>query len=220
MKRSNLFVVSSLILLFVLARCAGESGVNPDTGSAADRSSADNTPGPDAKQPTPDVKKPNPDAKQPTPDVKQPTPDAKPKPDSKVPKPDSKAPKPDGPSGACGGVKCVLQNDCCFCKGRKTGTTVPVCPSTTCKQPTCGGIMIKSPLTYCINGRCLVTDGPTTCTSDSDCRLVNNCCDCLALPTKALNPPCAVTSCFVPSCTAFGLNAYKPRCVSGVCKLQ
>lgn len=115
--------------------------------------------------------------------------------------------------------KCALQNDCCHCKARKAGTTQPVCPTTTCKQPTCGGLLIKQPLLYCKGGHCLLTDGATKCSSDSDCRLVNNCCDCLALPLKALDPPCAITSCFVPTCQGMGMPTAKARCLGGLCKL-
>ena len=209
---TRLLLLSLLVTL--LSACSGGTELKQDTGAAADRGAPDAIHQPDTS-PTTDTA-PKTDATS-TPDIAA-KPDSVAKPDASK-KPDAKV-SPDGPAAACSGVKCVLQNDCCFCKARKSGTTMPVCPQTNCKQPTCGGIMLKKPALYCFKGHCLVTDEQTKCATDADCRRVNNCCDCLALPKGALDPPCAVKSCFVPDCTAKGMATAQARCVAGVCKLQ
>lgn len=162
-------------------------------------------------------------------------PDGKVNLDAKAPldlpaKPDVNPPKDTSPpadqavvdawAGACVGVTCTIQDNCCDCKARKGGTTVPVCPITTCKQNTCGAVQIKKATPYCLKGRCLLYDAGTACTTDTDCQKVDNCCDCLALPKGSGPPPCALTNCFVNTCTGWGLTAAKALCDSGVCKLK
>ncbi len=121
---------------------------------------------------------------------------------------------------ACAGVKCVLKDDCCICRGFKSGSTVPVCPTTTCKQNTCGALLLKKPSTYCLKGRCLVADYGTPCTADSQCKRVDTCCDCISIPSKAISPSCPIKSCFVNTCTSYGLGTAKARCVNGFCVLS
>ncbi len=168
-----------------------DSGVNPDKAPPADQAPAAD---------------------------KAPPADKGPKPDKAPPKPDS-APKPDAWAASCGGVKCTLLNDCCTCRAYNPGTTVPVCPVTNCKQPTCGALAIKNPGTYCLKGQCIVGDRGTACSADSDCKRVDNCCDCIAIPKGASAPNCPIKSCFVPTCTGKGLSTAKARCVSGYCRL-
>ena len=133
-----------------------------------------------------------------------------------------RGPRPDmGPSPGCAGVTCALANDCCSCKAYNPVTTKPpACSITGCKQPTCGALFIRKPVTYCVKGRCLMGDNGIGCTRDSDCMFVSNCCDCLALP-RGTNPPvCPIATCLVPHCQSIGLPSAKAKCVGGVCRLQ
>jgi len=187
-----------------------------DNGAPPDRAARDSKPAVD--------KKVKPDGKA--------TQDLKAKPDTSPPKdkgtpppkdkgtPPDKAAKVDAWAASCPGVTCKIQDDCCVCKSRKGGITWPACPITTCKQNTCGSVYIKKPAPYCLKGHCLLTDTGTACKIDSDCKLVNNCCDCLALPKGSGPPPCKITTCLVPTCQGKGLTAAKPRCLGGVCYLR
>ena len=131
-----------------------------------------------------------------------------------------KAAQVDAWASSCPGVTCKVQDDCCHCKSRNGGITWPTCAITTCKQNTCGAVYIKQPTPYCLKGHCLLTDRGTACKTDSDCYLVNNCCDCLALPKGAGPPPCVIKTCLVSTCQGLSLTAAKPSCVSGVCMLK
>jgi hypothetical protein len=127
---------------------------------------------------------------------------------------------PDATTAACAGVKCTLQDDCCICRAFNAGTTVPVCPTTACKQNTCGALLIKKPVTYCLKGRCLVGDHGSACAIDSDCKRVDTCCDCMAISNNVTSPSCPIKSCLVGTCTSYGLGAAKARCISGFCALS
>ena len=56
------------------------------------------------------------------------------------------------------------------------------------------------------------------CQADSDCQLVNNCCECAAHPADDPIAPCD-QNCFQPSCEAIGLFAAEAACRLGVCSI-
>jgi len=128
--------------------------------------------------------------------------------------------KPDAADPKCGGVQCNLKNDCCDCAAwHNAGPSPPPCTNTSCKQPTCGGLGLKTPAAYCYQGHCSVRDDGTTCSSDADCKLNNDCCWCQAWPKAALAPSCPNRSCLVATCTSKGLSTVKARCIGGICRL-
>lgn len=215
-----LTVVAVAALLF--GACSDDSNGTPDGATTADRGATDMSPdrgsGLDAKRADlapADSANANPDQHAPTPDQSAPTPD------QSAPTPDRRVPTPDGPGApGCSGVQCVLVNDCCDCTAYdQAGPAPPPC-NIKCKQSICSMIGLTQPQSYCESGRCLITGGPGTCKTDSDCAKINTCCDCLALPKGAAAPPCKITSCFVPHCTAIGLSKHTPRCVKGQCRMS
>ena len=222
--------LASTLLIVLVVGCSddatsGDASVKADKAGLQDKSVKDGKVVPDSKpsldsQPSLDSNT-QADAK-PKPDI-QTSSDLKVIPDNKVAM-DKTVPKDqsvvDAWAGACVGVKCTIQDDCCVCKARKGGTTVPVCPITTCKQNTCGSVYIKKPTPYCLKGHCLLSEAGTACKTDADCTRVDNCCDCLALPKGAGPPPCAIKTCIVNTCSGYGLTAAQPRCISGVCVLR
>jgi hypothetical protein len=128
---------------------------------------------------------------------------------------------PDGP-GACAKVACEVINDCCECSSYdKTGPTPTPCPITSCFVPTCTSWGVKNPTSYCLQGQCFAAESATTCASDTDCQLINDCCECLALPATLTLPACKKL-CVVSTCVAKGLaiTSLKARCLSGSCRLS
>jgi hypothetical protein len=64
------------------------------------------------------------------------------------------------------------------------------------------------------------TEAPPTaaeCTQDSDCVLINNCCECDAKPVDAPVAPCE-GNCLQPTCEAMSLFGVRVACRSGVCE--
>jgi hypothetical protein len=63
------------------------------------------------------------------------------------------------------------------------------------------------------------TGEPTAaeCQQDSDCMLVNNCCECSARPVTEEVPPCE-GNCLQPTCDALSLGGITVACRSGVCE--
>lgn len=55
--------------------------------------------------------------------------------------------------------------------------------------------------------------------NDKDCQKIDNCCDCLALPTSVAAPTCNMGPCFVNTCVGQGLATAAVQCVGGTCKL-
>lgn len=55
------------------------------------------------------------------------------------------------------------------------------------------------------------------CTQDSDCLLVDNCCECDAKPLDAEVAACE-GNCFVSTCTGMSLDNVRVACRSGVCE--
>jgi len=55
------------------------------------------------------------------------------------------------------------------------------------------------------------------CTQDADCKVVNDCCNCLGIPANDPAPPCPIQNCFVPTCTAMGNSNAVAKCVAGQC---
>lgn len=134
------------------------------------------------------------------------------------------AKKTDGPpvgtdaSDPCAGVSCGVANDCCSCAAYDTKTGPPGCAITGCKQPTCSALGIAGPTSYCLKGKCLLAAGGTTCSGAVSCYLVDNCCECTALPAGATAAACAKL-CLISTCTSYGLSSAKAACVAGVCKV-
>jgi len=136
-------------------------------------------------------------------------------------KPESDAPTKDLPVGdladPCATVKCALQNDCCDCAA--LGGSVPPCSITTCKVSTCTALNVQQPIAACLKGHCLVeSDAPASCTADKDCKLVNDCCTCTALPATSTAPACA-KMCLISTCVSWGLPAATAHCLGGKCRL-
>jgi hypothetical protein len=119
---------------------------------------------------------------------------------------------------ACKAVQCMVINDCCACKSIPTTTPYPYCPAM-CKQPTCDARFFSNPLPYCVEGNCLLTDAQKNCTSDADCVLVDDCCECAALHKSIIVLSCEQT-CWAPLCSGSGLGNAKARCIQGLCKLS
>jgi hypothetical protein len=127
---------------------------------------------------------------------------------------------PDTVDPACNNVQCNLKNDCCDCAAwHNAGPSPAPCTITSCKQPTCGALGLKAPAAYCHGGHCSVRDDGSSCSSDADCQLINDCCWCAAWPKAAKAPACPQRSCLISSCTQHKLGNIKARCVGGVCRL-
>jgi hypothetical protein len=221
MKNHIRMTIGASLVLFVLSACSEETKPAADSGKEAavpDLAAADSAP---KEAAVPDTAAPDTAAADSTPadqaPADKPRPDQAQKPDSA--RPDS-AKKPDQATGDAGPCGCKLANDCCWCQAlASTGTPNP-CAISGCKQNTCEAASIKKPSVYCWIGKCFLFDDGTTCKSDSDCFLVNNCCNCAALPKTASTPACPISSCFVPTCTSRGVGTAKAGCVSGRCKLK
>jgi hypothetical protein len=124
---------------------------------------------------------------------------------------------------ACEGVSCGMINDCCQCRPYDLAKPPkPIDCAAICDAPMCQAWGITKPHPYCLAGKCFFTDGVGTCASDADCKLVNDCCQCLALPTaaaKLFESQCAA-DCFQPTCAGLGLGSVKARCKAGTCRLS
>lgn len=143
--------------------------------------------------------------------------DGKPLADSKaaVDKPTSG----DLPADPCAKVTCSLKNDCCDCEAFSANVSPPPCVDTSCKQPTCGALGIQQPIPSCLKGHCLVlSDAPASCSSDKECKVVDDCCTCTALPLAAQAPACQ-KMCLIDTCPSWGLGAATARCLGGLCRL-
>lgn len=57
------------------------------------------------------------------------------------------------------------------------------------------------------------------CTTDEDCQVINNCCDCAAASTSAEVPPCDL-ACLQPTCNAAGIESPMVECLAGTCALR
>jgi hypothetical protein len=126
-----------------------------------------------------------------------------------------------GACNNCGKTSCVVVNDCCGCKAIDANLTKPTpCPAS-CFQPQCDAAGLKKASAYCKQGKCFLGDAKTSCTTDADCSLVNDCCTCAALPSSVQSPYCSLKSCYVPTCSAMGVPKAKAVCGAlGVCTLS
>jgi hypothetical protein len=61
------------------------------------------------------------------------------------------------------------------------------------------------------------TSGVDECQVDEDCKLVNDCCNCMAAPVGE-NPPDCPHVCDAPSCEAVGLGEIEVECRFGTCQ--
>lgn len=121
------------------------------------------------------------------------------------------------PSDDCTGVPCEVANDCCDCYAVDGRDEWPVCDQD-CFALTCQRWGMLEPSSYCLAGRCFLTDQMRRCQSDNDCVLHNDCCRCAALH-RTINPPACPATCFAPSCLAEGVPTAQARCIYGVCRL-
>lgn len=80
-----------------------------------------------------------------------------------------------------------------------TGTTDPTGTTGTTAEPTTGG------------------PPAAECQQDSDCVLINNCCECSARPASEEVPPCD-GNCLQPTCDAQSLGGITVACRSGLCE--
>jgi hypothetical protein len=56
------------------------------------------------------------------------------------------------------------------------------------------------------------------CKNDADCQIVNDCCNCIAIPKSEQPPSCGISTCLVASCTPLG-NPSKAHCIAGRCSM-
>ncbi len=63
-----------------------------------------------------------------------------------------------------------------------------------------------------------VPDEPE-CETHEECQIVNDCCNCLAIPADEAPPECTLPECFAPSCTAHGVDSLEAVCMTGRCTL-
>lgn len=128
--------------------------------------------------------------------------------------------KPDGGGTVCSAdTDCKVFEDCCDCTAVFAWVSRPICKKM-CFVTTCTALGFTKPTAYCAGGRCLLTEGGgASCVTDSDCQKVDNCCDCLALPTSVTAPTCNMGPCFVTTCVGQGLSNAAVKCLSGTCKL-
>jgi hypothetical protein len=124
---------------------------------------------------------------------------------------------------SCEGVSCAVINDCCQCAAydkAKPPVPGPAC-LINCDVSSCEGKGITQPQAYCLAGMCFLTKGNGTCTADTDCGLVNNCCACMALPAALatiVDNQCAA-DCAWGQCGFKGIGSVKARCLGGRCRL-
>ncbi len=58
------------------------------------------------------------------------------------------------------------------------------------------------------------------CTQPGDCTLHSDCCECLALAPGETPPPCNIPTCFVDTCTSWGVDPTQPLlCAVGHCSV-
>lgn len=57
------------------------------------------------------------------------------------------------------------------------------------------------------------------CTTDEDCRLLNDCCSCAAVSADAIIAECPV-DCLQPTCNAAGITDPTVECLAGTCTLR
>jgi hypothetical protein len=201
--RSSILAVA----VSLITACSDDGGtVIPDT-STPDSAVADMTTGdgPAADGPT-------------TPDS-TPVPDGDQKPDKSPP--DQGPPLPDGPKTQCYSDKdCKVAEDCCSCNAVYAWENSPMCKMA-CNDKACKTKKaLTQPEAYCLTakGKCFLGDA-AACSTDADCKLVNDCCSCMAVPVS-VTPPNCTTNCLVDSCTGFGLQGATAVCKSGKCRLQ
>ena len=110
---------------------------------------------------------------------------------------------------------CKVFQDCCTCKAVPLGQNPGICKRA-CKQDTCDA-WFNTPGAYCVGGKCKVGEAAVkSCSVKGDCRLVNDCCTCLAVPAKLSLPTCGIKSCFVSTCVGQGLSRATADCVKGI----
>lgn len=121
---------------------------------------------------------------------------------------------------SCDKVHCKLYNDCCMCSASAYDFYPPPCRQT-CLQPSCESLGLTAPKPYCVKGKCLISTTAKKCVADSDCRMVDSCCRCMAIHKDLTEPPCPPGDCGAQGkCASLGLKTAKLRCVDGACRLS
>lgn len=57
------------------------------------------------------------------------------------------------------------------------------------------------------------------CERHDECKVVDDCCSCMAIPVGKDPPLCTMPECFAPSCTVHGVDNLDALCVAGRCTL-
>ena len=115
---------------------------------------------------------------------------------------------------------CKVFEDCCDCRPILAWQNPGICKKA-CKVKACQAeYFLTKPEAYCVAGKCWLGEGAALCKADGDCALLNDCCNCMAVPKGAKTYSCPITSCFVPTCTAKGFASAKAGCVSSRCRLR
>jgi hypothetical protein len=201
-------ILAATVALFTA--CSDDNGsVTPDSrapdSAVADMSTGDG-PGADGPITTPDS---------------TPVPDGDQKPDKSPPPPDQGPPPPDGPKTQCYSDKdCKVFEDCCSCQAVFTWENMPSCKMACTHKACTTKKALTQPEAYCLTakGKCFLGDS-AACSTDADCKLVNDCCSCMAVPVSVTPPNCPMT-CLVDSCTSVGLQGATAVCLSGKCRLK
>ncbi|MBM4359143.1 MAG: hypothetical protein FJ096_13640, partial [Deltaproteobacteria bacterium] len=55
------------------------------------------------------------------------------------------------------------------------------------------------------------------CTDSKECKLINDCCSCFAMPSAEPGPKCSLPNCFADTCTAQMTPPVEPTCAAGRC---
>lgn len=150
--------------------------------------------------------------------------DSKPVADQKVISPDAsvdaaKAPDATLPTLCAVDNDCRAFEDCCTCRTHFAWETPASCKMA-CAVTKCKEIGIDPKAAYCVQGRCKLTVDAPSCTTSADCRRIDDCCNCLALPNSVKGPTCPTgINCLINTCAAHSLSGYKAACISGQCRL-
>ena len=108
--------------------------------------------------------------------------------------------------------------DCCDCRAEYIWVTSPICKMACTVKACTPEAGIKLPKAYCLKGQCLLAESAVGCTADKDCKKVDDCCYCMAVPTSTTPETCP-NMCFINTCTGIGLANATPQCVGGTCRL-
>ncbi|MCC6748668.1 MAG: hypothetical protein IT371_13490 [Deltaproteobacteria bacterium] len=114
---------------------------------------------------------------------------------------------------------CKVFQDCCTCQGVLLWENPGLCKRV-CKQNACAAWGMTKPQAYCLLGRCHVAEvGTPACAGPKDCRVIDDCCHCLAAPARVTPPVCQAGPCLINKCAGMGLPLPGADCIKGGCRL-